>query len=74
VMYAGSYQLVNPSGVDTTNDFRNALTHAAANNIVTNTVGLPFGYFLSAQGSAEAVAFWAINRSSAVYATTVSNN
>ena len=74
VSFAGSYQLVNGSGVDTTNDFWNAVTHAAANNFVTNTVGLPFGYFLSAQGSAEAVAYWAINRSTAVYATTVGTN
>jgi hypothetical protein len=71
--FAGTYQLVNPSGVDTTNQFRNAVTKAAG-NYVTNTVGLPFGYFLSAQGSAEAVAYWAINRSIAVYATTVGTN
>jgi hypothetical protein len=72
--FAGSYQLVNGSGVDTTNDFWNAVTKAATNNYVTNTVGLPFGYFLSAQGSAEAVAYWALNRSTAVYATTVGTN
>jgi hypothetical protein len=71
VSFAGSYQLVNGSGVDTTNDHWNAVTTAVANGYVTNTVGLPFGYFLSAQGSAEAVAFWAINRSTAVYATSV---
>jgi hypothetical protein len=35
---------------------------------------LPFGYFLSAQGSAEAVAYWALNRSTAVYSTTVGTN
>src|SRR5690348_7872297 len=74
VSFAGSYQLVNGSGVDTTNNFWNAVTKAATNNFVTNTVGLPFGYFLSAQGSAEAVAYWAINRSTAVYATTVDTN
>jgi hypothetical protein len=72
--FAGSYQLVNGSGVDTTNQFWNAVTMAATNNFVTNTIGLPFGYFLSAQGSAEAVAYWAINRSTAVYATTVGTN
>ena len=74
VSFAGSYQLVNGSGVDTTNDHWNAVTTAANNGYVTNTVGLPFGYFLSAQGSAEAVAFWAINRSTAVYATSVGTN
>jgi hypothetical protein len=72
--FAGTYQLVNGSGVDTTNQFWNAVTRAATNNVVTNTVGLPFGYFLSAQGSAEAVAYWALNRSTAAYATTVGTN
>jgi hypothetical protein len=71
MIFAGSYQLVNNSGVATTNDFDNAVTKAANNNYVTNTVGLPFGYFLSAQGMAEAIAYWAVNRSSAVYPTTV---
>src|SRR5579883_2221021 len=74
VTFAGSYQLVNGSGVDTTNSFWNAVTKAAANNYVTNTVGLPFGYFLSAQGSAEVIAYWALNRSTAVYPTTVATN
>jgi hypothetical protein len=72
--FAGSYQLVNGSGVDTTNQFWIAVKKAATNNYVTNTIGLPFGYFLSAQGSGEAVAYWAINRSTAVYATTVGTN
>ncbi len=71
MIFAGSYQLVDNSGVATTNDFWNAVTKAATNNYVTNTVGLQFGYFLSAQGMGEAVAYWAINRSTAVYATTV---
>jgi len=72
--FAGSYQLVNGSGVDTTNKHWNDVTDAAAGGYVTNTIGLPFGYFLSAQGSAEAVAYWALNRSTAVYATTVSSS
>ena len=72
--FAGSYQLVDGAGVDTTNDFWNAVTKAAAGNYVTNTGGLPFGYSLSAQGSAEAVAYWAINRSIGIYATTVGTN
>ncbi|HYA79195.1 MAG TPA: hypothetical protein VED19_01640 [Candidatus Nitrosopolaris sp.] len=74
MIFAGSYQLVDNSGVATTNDFWNAVTKAATNNYVTNTVGLPFGYFLSAQGSAEAVAYWAINRSTAVFPTSVGDN
>lgn len=72
--FAGSYQLVNGSGVDTTNSFWNAVTKAGTNGYVTNTIGLPFGYFLSAEGSAQAVAFWALNRSTAVYPTTVGTN
>jgi hypothetical protein len=72
--FAGSYQLVDDSGVATTNEFWNTVDHAATNNLITNTVGLPFGYFLSAQGSAEAVAYSALNRSSAVYATSVGTN
>jgi hypothetical protein len=66
--------LVNGSGVDSTNKHWNAVTDAAAGGYVTNTVGLKFGYFLSAQGSAEAVAFWALNRSTAVYPTTLGSN
>jgi hypothetical protein len=72
--FAGSYQLVNGSGVDTTNQFWNTVTKAAAAGYITNTVGLPFGFFLSAQATAEAVAYWALNRSTAVYPTTVSAN
>jgi hypothetical protein len=74
VHFAGSYQLVNGSGVDQTNEFWNTVTRAAADGYITNTIGLPFGYFLSAQGSAEAVAYWALNRSTAVYATSVGAN
>ena len=74
VSFAGTYQLVNPCGVDTTNDYWNAVTRAATNGYITNTVGLHFGYFLSAQGSAEAVAYWALNRSTAVYATSATAN
>ncbi len=74
VMFAGSYQLVDGAGVDTTNDFRGAVDKAANGGYTTNTAGLPFGFFLSAQGSGEAVAYWAINRSTAVYATSVGTN
>jgi hypothetical protein len=74
VSFAGSCQLVNGSGVDTTNLNWSAVTDAAAGDYVTNTQKDPFGYYLSAQGSAEAVAYWALNRSTAVYATTVGAN
>ncbi len=72
--FVGSYQLINGSGVDTTNKYWNAVTKAAADGYVTNTIGLPFGYFLSAQASAEAVVYWALNRSTAVYPTTIGAN
>jgi hypothetical protein len=72
--FAGSYQLVNGSGVDTTNKFWNTVIGAANAGYITNTVGLPFGYFLSAQGAAEAVAYWALNRSTAVFPTSVGTN
>jgi hypothetical protein len=65
--FVGSFQMLNGSGVGTTNAFANAVNKAAANGYVTNTVGLPFAYFLSAQGTAESVAYWALNRSVAVY-------
>jgi hypothetical protein len=74
VGFAGSYQLVDGSGVDTTNSNYYAVTNAAAHGFVTNTQNDSFGYFLSAQGSAEAVAFWALNRSTVVYPTTVGSN
>jgi hypothetical protein len=72
--FAGSYQLVDAAGVNTTNDFKNAVTTAANNGYTTNMTGLPFGYFLSAQGLGQAVAYWAINRSVAVYNTSVGTN
>ena len=72
--FVGSFQLLNQSGVGTTNDFGYAVNRAATLGYVTNTVGLPFGYFLSAQATAEAVASWALNRSVAVYPTTIGTN
>ena len=72
--FVGSFQLLNQSGVGTTNDFGNAVARAATLGYVTNTVGLPFGYFLTAQATAEAVAYWALNRSVAVYLTIVGTN
>jgi hypothetical protein len=74
VTFAGSYQLVNGSGVDMTNSNLKAVNDAAAGHYVTNTQNNSFGYFLSAQVSAEAVAYWAINRSTGVYTTTVGTN
>jgi hypothetical protein len=49
----------------------NAVVTAADGGYVTNTQNKPFGFYLSAQVTAEAVAYWAINRSTALYDTTV---
>lgn len=72
--FVGSFQMLNGSGVGTTNDFSNAVSRAATLGYVTNTDGLPFGYFLSAQGTAEAVVYWALNRSIATYPTFIGTN
>ena len=50
------------------------MINAATNNYVTNTDGFNFGFYYSAQVVGEGVAFWAINRSTAVYSTTVGTN
>jgi hypothetical protein len=72
--FAGNDQLANGAGIDSTNEYWDAVTKAGTDGYLTNTIGLPFGYFLSAQVSGEAIAYWAINRSTAVYPTTVGAN
>jgi hypothetical protein len=74
MLFAGTYQLFNQNGIFATNQDRNAVIDAATNNYVTNTDGFNFGFYDSAQVVGESVAYWAINRSSAVYATTVGTN
>lgn len=74
MLFAGTYQLFNQNGVFATNQDRNAVIHAATNNFVTNTDGFNFGFYYSAQVVGESVAYWAINRSTAVYSTTVGTN
>jgi hypothetical protein len=72
--YVGNYQLFNANGISATNVWRSAVTKAANGAYTTNTMDLPFGFYFSAQVTAEAVAYWAVNRSTAVYATTVGTN
>jgi hypothetical protein len=72
--YVGNFQLFNENGISATNVFRQAAVNAASAGYVTNTQNLPFGLFLSAQVAAESVAYWAVNRSTAVYVTSVSAN
>ena len=69
--YVGNFQLWNQNGICDTNVFRNAVVGAANGGYVTNTQDLPFGFYLCAQMTGEAVAYWAINRSTALYATTI---
>jgi hypothetical protein len=72
--YVGNFQLWNQNGISATNVNRKAVVDAANGGYFTNTQNLSFGFFLSAQVAAEAVAYWAINRSTALYATTVGAN
>jgi len=74
VKFVGNYQLFNENGIYATNVFRSAATKAANGGYVTNTMNLPFGFYFSAQATAQAVAYWAINRSIALYATCVGTN
>ena len=72
--FVGPYQLLNPNGIDQTNSNNQAVLTAYDEGRSTNTAGLPFGFFLGAQAAGEAVADWALTRSTAVYATTVGTN
>jgi hypothetical protein len=72
--YVGNFQLFNDNGISATNVFRQAAVNAANGGYVTNTQNLPFGFYLSAQVAAQAVAYWAVNRSVATYATSLSAN
>jgi hypothetical protein len=72
--FVGPYQLLNPNGIDQTNNNFQAVTTAYNEGRSTNTAGLKFGFFLGAQAAGEAVADWALTRSTAVYATTVGTN
>ncbi|MGB7747664.1 MAG: hypothetical protein WBN75_10300 [Verrucomicrobiia bacterium] len=72
--FVGPYQLLNPNGIDQTNNNFQAVTTAYNEGRSTNTAGLKFGFYLGAQVAAEAVANWALTRSTAVYATTVGTN
>ncbi len=72
--YVGNFQLWNQNGILCTNNHRKAVVDAANGGYHTNTQNLSFGFFLSAQVTAEAVAYWAINRSTALYATSVGAN
>jgi hypothetical protein len=72
--FVGNYQLFNNNGICATNVFRSAVVKAATNGYTTNTQSLPFGFYLSAQATAQAVAYGAVNRSIALFPTGAITN
>ena len=70
VKYVASFQMLSNAGIAETNNHYNAVNNAYSNGAPINTVGLKFGFFLSAQAAGEAVANGALYRSTQVYATT----
>lgn len=68
--FVGTHQILNNAGIDETNSNLNVVNTAYTNGITTNTAGLNFGFFLSAQVAGEAVANGALYRSTGVYPTT----
>lgn len=69
--FVGPYQLLDAAGISqTNNDFQPATT-AYAGGYTTNTDGMPFGFFLSAQVCGSSIANWAVMRSRGVYLTSV---
>lgn len=72
--FVGNFQLFNENGISATNVFRQAAVNAANGGYITNTENLPFGFYLSAQAMAQSVAYWAVNRSIAVYPTSIGTN
>jgi hypothetical protein len=72
--FVGPYQLLDAAGINVTNPNYTAVTTAYAGNYTTNTAGLPFGFYLTAQVCGSSVADWALTRSTGVYPTTVGTN
>jgi hypothetical protein len=68
--FVGTHQILNNAGIDETNSQINVVDTAYNNGTTTNTAGLNFGFFLSAQAAGEAVADGALYRSTQVYPTT----
>ena len=70
VKYVASFQMLSNAGIDETNAHLNVVQAAYNSGTTTNTSGLNFGFFLSAQAAGEAVANGALHNSVGVYATT----
>jgi alpha-L-arabinofuranosidase len=69
--FVGPYQLLDANGIAVTNNNFNPVTTAYYGGYYTNTAGMPFGFYLSAQVCGSSIANWALTRSVAVYQTTV---
>jgi hypothetical protein len=69
--FVGMQELVNGYGIDTTNTYQQVVTKAYNAGRTTNTAGLNFGYYVSAQSLGVSVANGALARSDAVYPTIV---
>jgi hypothetical protein len=72
--FVGPYQLLNAAGIELTNSYNYVVARAYDAGRSTNTAGLSFGFYLSAQVCGQDVANWALTRSTAVYPTAVGTN
>jgi hypothetical protein len=70
VHFVGMHELVNGDGIETTDTFNQVAINAYNHGRTTNTTGLDFGFYASAQALGVAVANGALARSDAVYGTT----
>ena len=68
--FVGMHEWEKANGINMTNLFKNVVTTAYNNGAATNTAGLPFGFYLTAQALGVAVANGALARSGRVYPTT----
>jgi hypothetical protein len=70
VKYVASFQMLSNAGIDEVNNNLDFVMDAYENHTTTNTSGLDFGFFVSAQAAGEAVAYGALHNSKRVYTTT----
>ena len=70
VKHVASFQMLSNAGIDEVNNNLDVVMSAYENHTTTDTSGLDFGFFISAQAAGEAVAYEALQNSTRVYATT----
>lgn len=70
VKYVAAFQMLSNAGIDDTNENLKVVQNAYNGGTTTNTAGLNFGFFVSAQAAGEAVANVALHNSIGVYTTT----